>query len=1523
MDPFTILAALATLQASADGARRVLLTLSSLVASTLKAEQSRRKVLDEVQSFRMVLATVQSQLSAAAQRQDPGAIQHYLPSMGPLKDLLERCDRISGDLVHQLESVHKSWQYKLLWPEKENELQKWLTTLQRFKGDMSLLLQAMTLDRVLSLHDLVTQSGGTERDLRQSKVLEWLQCIDCSEKHALTRRKRRESTCTWLFRDECFTRWYGSRGGGLLWMYGKPGVGKTVITSAVIDELEERNCTLAYFYCDYQTAGDVQVTDILRSLVAQFFRQSDKNWLSSFPDVQELQSRGFSLPSDHAVLLEWLLKSARLHERPVVVLDALDECEDVCGRELLKIIARMNTGHLSLFLTSRDEPRIRRAYEEILTDAFFFSTTVSLEERWQTRRDDLHTLIIQELGSRRSLTRLPDKVRTNILERLLDKSGGMFRWVQCQLDRLEKCVGTKEIKQILNTLPEDLNETYYRILSVINKNPFCKRIVLRVLSWLIGSLRPLHIQAVMEAVKIEIGEFTIDDEMGVIDEDCLLEACSSLVSLDEKTRMLSLSHFSVKEYLTNQQTFRPDLQEFHISPAAAHRQLALSSITYILVSDVYHRLPSLPEWQRLLSYCISNGLQHIRYISNDDDGQLLYHLDVFQQHVMEYPQKFDKLKVLARTLSDGFLDTLLDTPDCVLSIVLRLGSPWLVNHYLDLHPNVINGTGVGNPLKYAIQGGRLDVVEELFKRGQDPKWPSASLRSGSATYEEFDPMSFALSTNEKLTLPLVERLCCLMWIVREDIIHRIYYRDHWSLSLIQILLEHGADAAYLDEQGQSALHKCIRACDREDACLEVVSLLVEAGCYVDAQDWEGQTPLHIAVHSGFTAVARFLLDRGANVSYVDERGASVLHKCLQSYGFGEVRKELLLLLLEAGASADAENSEGETPLHLAASRGFDLAIRLLLGFQKTITHLDKDGRSVLQKCFLTPSGWQEDRFETVWLLVEAGFPIDLRNSAGETLLHLVARSGTASQIRILVELGAEPFALDNRGACALHKCFDRDDQPEVLSIAEVLVEGGCPVDARDLHNETPLHLAAHRRFYSVVEFLLGNGADCTSLDRDGESVLHKCLYAQGFGETTEIALLLLEAGCPGDAQNLKGEAPVHLAAGRGFSSVIRLLAWVADVTSVDAAGNSALHWCLKATFRHNEEACLQTAQLLVEVGCLPDLPNSLGETPLHLAASSGFDSVIDLILTQGANPASVDNGGDSTLHRCLSAPALQEDVCLKLVQRLVKAGCPTCIPNSRGKTPMHLASSRGFALVVSFLLDHDSTQMPHDIVLHVKGLACLCLVLERRAKVLTTSAAEDTALHTLFHSTWPGYEDALEMARILVDAGCDVNARNSEGKTPLHYAVLRDVRAVQFLLNAGACLPNDIIPTVLSHPPKIVVHRSCFTSLLIHFDNPLFDMLSTLVQHARTLKRPDVFACDEEGQTPLHHLLRLGKREYLTSRQAQDAVRMLVECGCDYLLPDNAGFTPVELANERGYEEIVNYLLSRGAEFPSAMHVRA
>ncbi|KAI6147926.1 hypothetical protein BKA82DRAFT_4146217 [Pisolithus tinctorius] len=100
-------------------------------------------------------------------------------------------------------------------------------------------------------------------------------------------------------------------------------------------------------------------------------------------------------------------------------------------------------------------------------------------------------------------------------------------------------------------------------------------------------------------------------------------------------------------------------------------------------------------------------------------------------------------------------------------------------------------------------------------------------------------------------------------------------------------------------------------------------------------------------------------------------------------------------------------------------------------------------------------------------------------------------------------------------------------------------------------------------------------------------------------------------------------------------------------------------------------------------------------------------------------------------------------------------------------------------------------------------------------------------------------------------------------------------------------------------------------------------MLSALARRARTLEQPNVFARDENGQTPLHHLLRLGRRDFLTVRQLQDIVRMFVECGCDYMLPDDAGFTPIELANQRGYEKVVNYLLDHGAELTGAEHVRA
>lgn len=117
---------------------------------------------------------------------------------------------------------------------------------------------------------------------------------------------------------------------------------------------------------------------------------------------------------------------------------------------------------------------------------------------------------------------------------------------------------------------------------------------------------------------------------------------------------------------------------------------------------------------------------------------------------------------------------------------------------------------------------------------------------------------------------------------------------------------------------ESELHEAVR---RNDAAR--VSRLLADGAAADDADWLGRTPLHCAATSGADALARLLLDAGADVDARDEDGVSPAHLCvaLRSASEGPAPDTLLLprraargghaavlrvLLLEHGADPAAQ-----------------------------------------------------------------------------------------------------------------------------------------------------------------------------------------------------------------------------------------------------------------------------------------------------------------------------------------------------------------------------------------------------------------------------------------------------------------------------------------------------------------------------------------------------------------------------------------------------------------------------------------
>lgn len=121
-----------------------------------------------------------------------------------------------------------------------------------------------------------------------------------------------------------------------------------------------------------------------------------------------------------------------------------------------------------------------------------------------------------------------------------------FRWAECQLSNLRQCVTAAQVREALNDLPRNLNETYERILLKINEDERGGKVAGRALDWLVVVLEPLQLSQIMEALSIDPVRRVLDRSSGPVHGSTLLDVLGSLVTHDELTDIVILSHFSVK-----------------------------------------------------------------------------------------------------------------------------------------------------------------------------------------------------------------------------------------------------------------------------------------------------------------------------------------------------------------------------------------------------------------------------------------------------------------------------------------------------------------------------------------------------------------------------------------------------------------------------------------------------------------------------------------------------------------------------------------------------------------------------------------------------------------------------------------------------------------------------------------------------------------------------------------------------------------------------------------------------------------
>ena len=414
----------------------------------------------------------------------------------------------------------------------------------------------------------------------------------------------------------------------------------------------------------------------------------------------------------------------------------------------------------------------------------------------------------------------------------------------------------------------------------------------------------------------------------------------------------------------------------------------------------------------------------------------------------------------------------------------------------------------------------------------------------------------------------------------------------------------------------------------------------------------------------------------------------------------------------------------------------------------------------------------------------------------------VVRTSDHQALRELIASGIDVSTPQGDGATALHWAAHHGD----LVAADLLLEAGAGPDTTNDLGATPLWVAATSASLPVVERLLAAGADPNASLKMGETPL---MVAARSGSLAVVESLLDHEANPNAAERERGQTALMWAAAQGHAEVVRaLVAAGADVQArskvwhqlENTAGNTNPSGNFKMAHGGStpllfvaRNGDMDTARALVDAGADVNDTAAASTSVLVVAAHSRQTAFGIYLLEQGADPNAAD-AGYSALH----AAVLRGDVALvrallqhgAAVDAVVEHGTPgrrlgadySIRHQMVGANAFWLAAKYGELEILRVLTEHGAD----PLVMPATGTSSLQAALgvprfaneNRRNRIGVPPADQaDEELRSL------------EMARIALEGGVDVNARDGQGNTALHDAVRKSfASAVEFLAENGADL---------------------------------------------------------------------------------------------------------------------------------------